>query len=417
MSRVADRFIAYARIDSPSDQDNLAHTPSTPCQFDSARIVAKDLEEMGADDVAVDEHAYVTATIPASKGAESLPALLLCAHHDVTPDVKATGVKPHIVHYEGGTLHIGFDAEGNEVTTDEKETPGLVDYVGQDVICSDGTTLLGSDDKGAVAEIVELAARLLEDPSKPHPTLKLALVPDEEIGHGARLLDIGKMGCRWGYTVDGERVGKLNYECFNASMWDVTARGLNVHPGIAKNVMVNAVRVLEEFDMALPAEERPQYTEGYEGFFHMMSLAGDVNHAMARYIVRDHDAERFAEREQLMRDAAAYINKRYGKELITLSVNEQYRNMAEVIKNEGGQCLIDNALAAIRDAGVEPEVLPIRGGTDGAQLTYRGLLCPNITNGGLNHHSIKELQSVQSMEKTVEILEHLVARFAVPQKA
>jgi tripeptide aminopeptidase len=175
--------------------------------------------------------------------------------------------------------------------------------------------------------------------------------------------------------------------------------------------------VLEEFDMALPAEERPQYTEGYEGFFHMMSLTGDVNHAMARYIVRDHDAGKFAEREQLMRDAAAYINKRYGKELITLSVNEQYRNMAEVIKSEGGQCLIDNALAAIREADVEPEVLPIRGGTDGAQLTYRGLLCPNITNGGLNHHSIKELQSVQSMEKTVEILEHLVARFAVPKKA
>lgn len=416
MSRVADRFIAYARVDSPSDQDNLAHTPSTPCQFDSARIVAKDLEDMGAEDVAVDEHAYVTATVPASRGAESVPALLLCAHHDVTPDVKATGVKPHIVHYEGGTLHIGFDAEGNEVTTDEKETPGLVDYVGQDVICSDGTTLLGSDDKGAVAEIVELAQRLLEDPSKPHPTLKLALVPDEEIGHGARLLDIKKMGCRWGYTVDGERVGKFNYECFNASMWDVTAHGLNVHPGIAKNVLVNACRIIEEFDMLLPAEERPQYTEGYEGFFHMMNMAGDVNRCTARYIVRDHDARRFAEREALMRSAADYINERYGKTVLTLTCNEQYRNMAEVIKNEGGQCLIDNALAAIREAGVEPEVLPIRGGTDGAQLTYRGLLCPNITNGGLNHHSIKELQSVQSMEKTVEILEHLVARFAVPQK-
>jgi tripeptide aminopeptidase len=284
------------------------------------------------------------------------------------------------------------------------------------VICTDGTTLLGSDDKGAVAEIVELAQRLLEDPSKPHPTLKLALVPDEEIGHGARLLDIEKTGCRWGYTVDGERVGKLNYECFNASMWDVTAHGLNVHPGIAKNVMVNANRIIEEFDMLLPAEERPQYTNGYEGFFHQMSIAGDVNRCTARYIVRDHDAEKFAEREKLMHSAASYINARYGKEVMTLTCNEQYRNMAEVIRQEGGQCLIDNALAAIREAGVEPEVMPIRGGTDGAQLTYRGLLCPNITNGGLNHHSIKELQSVQSMEKTVEILEHLVARFAVPQK-
>ncbi len=415
MMSVADRFIEYVKIESPSDQDNLANTPSTQCQFDMSNQVAAELREMGCLDVEVDEHAYVTATVPASAGAEDLPALVLCAHVDATPDVSDHDVKPHIVHYEGGTLHIGTDVWGNSVDTDPVETPGLAEYVGQDVICSDGTTLLAADDKGAVAEIVQLAAILMDDPTLPHPTLKLALVPDEEIGHGARLLDLEKMGTKWGYTVDGERVGHFNYECFNASMWDVHAHGMNVHPGVSKNVMRNAVRYLEEFDMLLPAQERPQFTCGYEGFYHQMWFKGDVNEATARYIVRDHDAEKFARREEVMRRTADYLNDRYGEGTITLECNEQYRNMAELIR-EGGQCLVDNALAAIREAGFEPKVDPIRGGTDGSQLTFRGLLCPNLTNGSLNNHSIKELQSVQSLEAMVDILLKLVAKFAVPQE-
>ena len=410
-SDVLERFLRYVQVWSTSDQGNFDQTPSTECQHDMARMVADDLREIGCEDVRVDEHAYVTATVPASAGAEGLPTLGLCAHIDTTPDAPGKDVHPRVVPYEGGKLHIGFDGDGREVATNPDETPGLEAYAGDSFVCTDGTTLLGADDKAAVAEIVSLAKRLMDDPSLPRPRLRLALVPDEEIGHGARLLDLKDFGATWCYTVDGERTGKFSYETFNACMVDVVAHGVMVHPGVAKNVMVNACTIIEQFDGMLPAFERPEHTEGYEGYYHMMGFDGEPARAHARYIVRDFDAASFAERKRFMEHVGALLCERYGEGAVKVKVTDQYRNMAEHLKDM--PFLVDNALAAIRAAGVEPEVLPVRGGTDGAQLTFRGLPCPNISNGSLNCHGLKELESVNGLEKTVDILQELVARFAV----
>ena len=414
MSDVLDRFLGYVQVHTTSDQDNFDQTPSTPCQFDLANKVAGELSDMGCEDVKVDEHAYVTATVPASAGAEDLPALGLCAHLDTTPDAPGEEVHPRVVAYDGGVLRVGTDPYGHEVTVSPDETPGLEDYAGDQFVCADGTTLLGADDKAAVAEIVSLAARLLAHPEMPRPRLRLALVPDEEIGHGARLLDLDEFGAEWCYTVDGERTGSFMYECFNACMVEVTVNGVMVHPGTAKDIMVNACSIVEELDQMLPAHERPEHTDGYEGYYHLMGFEGTPAHARAVYILRDFDADSFAHRKEMLQSAADHLNLRYGAGTVEVSITDQYRNMAEYLHDM--PFLVENGLEAIRRAGLTPKVEPIRGGTDGAQLTFRGLPCPNISNGSLNCHGFKELESVSGLEKTVDILQQLVALFAQPQK-
>lgn len=413
MSDVVERFIRYAQVDSASDPLNEAETPSTPIQFDMAKVLAADLTELGCVDVTVDDHAYVTASVPASAGAEGLPALGLCAHIDTSYDAPAAGVHPHIVHYEGGDLVSGI-VDGEVIATTPEQVPDLDDFRGQDIVVSDGSTLLSADDKAGVAEIISLVARLRENPQLPHPRLRIAFVPDEEIGHGARLLELHDFGATWCYTVDGEAMGEFSYECFNASQAHVSVKGVMVHPGTAKDVMVNAITVLREFDAMLPAAERPEHTEGYEGFFHPIAIEGAAGDATMSYIVRDFDSKRFAEREQLLRDIAAFLNRRYGEGTVEVTIKEEYRNMAEQFAD--CRFLIDNALAANRDAGVEPNVRAIRGGTDGAQLTFRGLPCPNVATGGYNAHSVREFIPVSSLETSVSVLEHLVAKFAVPQR-
>lgn len=412
-SDVLERFLRYVQVDSQSDPHNEDETPSTACQRNLARLLASELAELGCEDVALTEHAYVTASLPASAGAEDLPALGLIAHMDTAPDAPASGVRPHIVRYEGGELVHG-ERDGKRVVTTPEELPALLRHVGEDLVCTDGTTLLGADDKAGVAEIVALLARLAATPELPHPCIKVAFVPDEEIGHGAALLDLDAFGATWAYTVDGEELGEFNWECFSASQATVTAHGVEVHPGSAKGVMVNAITLLREFDELLPAAERPEHTEGYEGFFHPIEVSGGSGEATLTYIVRDFDAERFAAREQLLRDCAAFLNQRYGDGTVTVEVREQYRNMVERLR--GMDFLRDNALDAMAACGMEPRVVPVRGGTDGAQLTLRGLPCPNLPTGGYNFHGVREFIPVRSMELMVDALEQLVGCFAVPQE-
>ena len=413
MSDVLERFMRYVQVDSQSDPAKLDQTPSTERQHEMARVLGDDLAALGCADVTVDEHAYVTGTLPASAGAEGLPALCLCAHIDSAPDAPAAGVKPHVVHYEGGALVSGV-VDGAPVQTTPDEVPDLAQFAGQDIVCSDGTTLLSADDKAGVAEIMALLARLSAHPELPHPAIKAAFVPDEEIGHGASLLDLDALGAAWGYTVDGGPLGEFNYECFSASEATVRIKGVLVHPGAAKNIMVNAITLAAEYQQMIPAAERPEHTEGHEGYYHPHDIAGDAGEVTLTYILRDFDADDFARREKTMQDVADFMNARYGAGTVTVSIREQYRNMAERLRGTV-DFLVDNALAANREVGLEPKVVPARGGTDGAQLTFRGLPCPNLATGGYNAHSIREFIPVSSLEKTVDLLEHLVAKFAVPQ--
>lgn len=409
MSDVLERFLRYVQVDSQSDPNNEQVTPSTPRQHQMARVLGDELLSIGLSDVAVDDHAYVTATLPASAGAESAPALMLCAHIDTAPDAPASGVRPRVVRYEGGPLVAGV-VDGAPVQTTPEQVPDLAKFVGQDIVVTDGTTLLGADDKAGVAEICALLARLVADPTLPHPALKIAFVPDEEIGHGASLLDLDALGAAYGYTVDGETLGEFNYECFSACEATVRVRGVMVHPGSAKDVMVNAITVASEFEQLVPAWERPEHTCGREGFYHPTDIEGSASELTLKYILRDFDGEKFAAREACLRGIADLLNERYGAGTVTVEVRQQYRNMAEHFA--GKEFLVDYAMDANREAGIEPSVVAVRGGTDGAQLTFRGLPCPNLATGGYNAHSVREFIPVPSMEATVNMLEHLVAKFA-----
>ena len=409
MSDVLERFLRYVQVDSQSDPDNEQVTPSTPRQHEMARVLGEELRELGLAGVSVDDHAYVTATLPASVGAESAPALMLCAHIDTAPDAPASGVRPRVVRYEGGPLVAGV-VDGAPVQTTPEQVPDLAKFVGQDIVVTDGTTLLGADDKAGVAEICALLARLVADPALPHPALKIAFVPDEEIGHGASLLDLDALGAAFGYTVDGETLGEFNYECFSACEATVRVHGVMVHPGSAKDVMVNAITVASEFERLVPAWERPEHTCGREGFYHPTDIEGSASELTLKYILRDFDGEKFAAREACLRGIAALLNERYGAGTVTVEVRQQYRNMAEHFA--GKEFLVDYAMDANREAGIEPSIVAVRGGTDGAQLTFRGLPCPNLATGGYNAHSVREFIPVPSMEATVNMLERLVAKFA-----
>lgn len=410
MSDVLDRFLRYVRVDTQSDEATCDTVPSTSKQYDLARLLAAELTELGAQNVSADNHAYVTAWIPASPGAENQPRLGLIAHIDTAAEASGANVSPRVVTYEGGDLVAG-ELDGQRVAMSPEKLPALSDLVGQQLVVTDGTTLLGADDKAGVAEIMALVARLAERPDLPHPPLGICFAPDEEIGHGAALLDIESFGCAAAYTVDGGPIGELEWECFNASDVTLTIQGATIHPGDAKGRMVNAVHLFEEFEAMLPAQERPEHTEGYEGFIHCMSVSGTCEHLTARYIVRDHDAAAFDRKLDLMRAAADYVNLRHGADRAQLAVNPQYRNMAEVVSQRPE--LIARAEAAFQDAGFTPRVIPIRGGTDGAQLSFRGLPCSNLSTGGYCAHSVNEFIPVRSLEGMVDVLEALVARFAV----
>ncbi len=410
MPDVLDRFLRYVRVNTQSDEATCDAVPSTAKQHDLARLLADELRALGAENVCADEHAYVTAWFPASPGAEHLPRLGLIAHLDTAAEASGANVQPRVVTYEGGDLVAG-EVDGAPVAMTPEKLPALANLVGEQLVVTDGTTLLGADDKAGVAEIMALVARLSANPDLPHPPLGICFAPDEEIGHGAALLDIDAFGCAAAYTVDGGPIGELEWECFNASDVTLSIQGATIHPGDAKGRMVNAVHLFEEFEAMLPAHERPEHTEGYEGFIHCMSVSGTCEHLTARYIVRDHDAAAFQHKLDLMEAAAAYVNLRHGEGRAALAVHPQYRNMAEVV--HGRPELIDRAQAAFEDAGFIPRVIPIRGGTDGAQLSFRGLPCPNLSTGGYCAHSVNEFIPVSSLEGMVDVLQALIARFAV----
>ena len=413
MSSVVDRFIRFCKVDSQSDPNNFEETPSTTCQREMAQVLELELKQLGMEEVERDEHAYVTASLPASAGAEGLPALGLIAHLDTAPGAPASGVAPHIVHYEGGDLKVG-EIDGKPVVVSPEDVADLASFEGQDIVCSDGTTLLGADDKAGVAEICELIARLKADPSLPHPRLKVAFVPDEEIGHGASLLELHDFGATWAYTVDGEVLGEVSYETFNAAEASVVVNGTVAHPGSAKGIMVNALEVFCEFNQMLPAWERPEHTEGYEGYYHLFEMSGDVGHVEAKLILRDFFEDGMDVRKQTVVDAAALLNARYGEGTVMVEIHDEYQNMASALADK--MFLVDNALEANRMAGIEARVAEVRGGTDGSQLTLRGLPCPNLATGGYGAHSEREFIPVSSMERTVDMLVALVGLFAVPQK-
>lgn len=406
---VLERFFRYVQVNTESSDEHADRVPSTPCQFDLANLLADELRELGARDVSVSDHAYVTAHIPASSGAEDAPRLGLIAHLDTTEAAPGAGVRPHIVSYAGGDLVCG-EVDGRPVSISPEKEPALDELVGEDLVCTDGTTLLGADDKAGVAEIMSLVALLAADPSIPHPPLGICFCPDEEIGHGAALLDLASFGCAYAYTVDGGPVGELEWECFNAAEATVSFEGFSIHPGDAKDRMVNAANLLVDYQSLLPAAQRPEHTAGYEGFMHLMSVSGTVTHATARYIVRDHDAAKFERKLELMRAAADFLNTRLGEERVHVEFKREYRNMAEVVGDHPE--LIERAEQAFSAAGVVPKVIPIRGGTDGAQLSFRGLPCPNLSTGAYCCHGVNEFIPVSSLEKMVDVLVELVGRFA-----
>lgn len=409
MSDVLERFLRYVQVDTQSADEHCDQVPSTAIQFDLANMLAEELRELGANDVVVTDHAYVTAWIPASKGAESRPRLGLIAHLDTTEQAPGFGVKPHVLTYEGGDLVCGA-VDGAPVSIAPELLPALNDLVGEDLVCTDGTTLLGADDKAGVAEIMATAALLLQNPELPHPEIGICFCPDEEIGHGAELLDIDAFGCTYAYTVDGGPLGELEWECFNAAEAVVGFQGFSIHPGDSKNRMVNAGELFHRFHGLLPAAQRPEYTEGYEGFYYLEGVSATVEHATARYIIRDHDARKFQAKIDHLLSAAAFVNEEQGRERVTVEIKQQYRNMAEVVADYPE--LIDEAKSAFADAGVEANVIPIRGGTDGAQLSFRGLPCPNLSTGAYCCHGVNEFIPVRSLETMVEVLKSLVARFA-----
>ncbi len=421
MSDVLERFVKYCKVASQSDNEKdptvAENIPTTPSQFTIASVIADDLRELGAEDVSVDEHAYVICHWPASEGCEDLPTLGFCCHIDTAWQSYGDAVHPQVRRYEGGKLVIGTDRDGEEVAISPQTNPNLEHMVGWDLVTTDGTSLLGGDDKAGDAEMVSLMARLKADPTLRHPRLAFAFVPDEEIGHGAALLDLQKFGAAYGYTIDGGPIGEFCYETFNAAAATVSAKGLSVHTGTAKGLMVNAAECLMRYNELLPAQERPEFTEGYEGFYYLVGVKGDCEDATASYIIRDHDKAKFQARKQLMVDAVDYFNQRMGKKVLSIELHDQYHNLADVILQPQNAHLIQNARAAFASQGHEMKCIPMRGGTDGSQLSFRGFPCANLSAGYYNAHGVMEFVPVPELESMVDVLVDLVALYAVPQTA
>ena len=403
--RAYERLLRYAQIHTASSETGEG-TPSTACQLELAELLAEELRAMGAAEVFTDEHAYVYAKIPATPGLEAKPCVGFLAHIDTVPDFPGEHVKPRVIeNYDGGAIPLGESGR----TLRPEDFPDLKRHVGKTLIVTDGTTVLGADDKAGVAEIMCAAETLLSG-GAPHGPVAVGFCPDEEIGHGAALLNLERFGAVLAYTVDGGTPGEIEYENFNAAAAEVAVRGFNVHPGAAKDTMVNAALVAMEFNALLPAADTPRHTKGYEGFFHLTDMQGNVEAAQLSYIIRDHDAGRFEARKALMEHAAALLNERYGAGTVTLTLREQYRNMLEKVKPHFE--VVEKARAAAEALGTALEAAPIRGGTDGAQLSQRGLPCPNLPTGSYGHHGPFEHAVAEEMDACAALLVQIAAEFA-----
>ncbi|MGI6151327.1 MAG: peptidase T [Christensenellales bacterium] len=405
MQSVTERFLRYVQVNTTPDPESES-SPSTPRQFDLLRMLKDELTALGASEVVLDDFGYVYAKIPATL--PNLPTLGFLAHVDTSPDAPGEGVKPRIVEkYDGGAILL--NAEGNVVMS-PAEFPELLDYVGQDLIVTDGTTLLGADDKAGVAQIMTLCERLLAPDAPPHCEIAIAFTPDEEIGRGTRHFDVARFGADFAYTIDGGKLGEIEYENFNAASAKVTVNGVSIHPGTSKNKMKNAVLVGMEFHSMLPPAESPAHTEGYEGFYHITDIKGEVERCTLSYIIRDHDKALFEARKERLRAIEGYLNEKYGAGTVAVDIKDSYYNMKEKVLPH--MHLIENATAAMRECGVEPIIQPIRGGTDGANLSFMGVPCPNLSTGGHNYHGRFEYIPVQSLTKMVDVMLRVVEKYS-----
>ena len=403
MEKVTDRFLRYVQIDTQSDEEGTG-TPTTEKQHELARLLVEELTKMGAEEITYDkEHCYVYASIPATEGMEKKPVMGFISHMDTSPAVSGANVRPRIITaYDGEDIVLN---SGLGIVMKIADFPELKEYQGKSLIVTDGTTLLGADDKAGVAEIMTMAEYLLSHGDVPHGKLRIGFTPDEEVGAGADHFDVELFSADCAYTVDGGKLGELEYENFNAAGARVTFHGRSVHPGDAKNKMKNALLTAMEFQGMLPVSENPMYTEKYEGFYHLDALNGDIERAVADYIIRDHSREKFEQKKVLFEKAGAFLNEKYGEGTVEIELKDSYYNMKEIIEDH--MELIDHAMEAMREAGVEPVVVPIRGGTDGARLSYMGLPCPNLCTGGHNFHGRFEYICIESMEAVVRILLNL----------
>lgn len=392
---VVDRFLKYVTFATQSDEES-GITPSTSGQRVFAEALVKELEALGLEEISLDDNSYLMATLPSNMEDKEVPTIGFISHLDTSPDMSGEGVKPRIVSYAGGDIVLN---EAENIVLSPRMFPEMEQYIGQDLIVTDGTTLLGADDKAGVAAIISAVAYLKEHPEIKHGKIRIGFTPDEEIGAGADHFDVEKFGCEFAYTVDGGEIGELEYENFNAAAAKVVFSGRNVHPGTAKDKMVNASLLAVEFASMLPADQRPETTEGYEGFFHLTTMVGSVEQAVLQYIVRDHSRELFEQKKQLLEQIAAQLNKKYPG-MVSLEMHDQYYNMREIV--EPKKYIVDLASEAMEAVGVKPQIKPIRGGTDGARLSFMGLPCPNLFTGGHNFHGRYEYIPIPSLQKSME---------------
>ncbi len=398
MSKLVDRFLKYVSFYSTSEIE-IEEIPSTARQHIIAKYIAEELKNIGLDEVDVDKHAYVMATLPANT-AKDVPVIGFVAHHDTSPDFTGENVNPQIHrNYDGGDIVLNKDLN---IVLSPNEFSSLKRHIGEDLITTDGTTLLGADDKAGIAEIVTAMEYLLAHPEIEHGKIRICFTPDEEVGKGADLFDVEKFGAKWAYTMDGSDVGELEYENFNAAYAKVIVHGKIVHPGYAKGIMRNAMTFASDFILSLPQDEVPESTEGYEGFYHQISINGGVDEVSMMYIIRDHDMDKFKKRKLVFEEKINAINEKYGEGTFDLEMKDQYYNMKEMVEPQ--MHIVDIAEQAMKEIGIKADIKAIRGGTDGARLSYMGLPCPNIFAGGLNFHGRYEYVPIQSMEKAVKVI-------------
>ncbi len=403
---ITERFLKYVSFHTTSD-DSTNLTPSTPGQMFFAQYLVEELTAMGLTDITLDKNGYVMATLPANTD-KSIPTIGFIAHMDTSPDMSGKNIKPQIVEdYDGNDILLN---EEKVIVLETSKYPEITQYKGQDIIVTDGTTLLGADDKAGIAEIVTAMEYLIAHPEIKHGKVRIAFTPDEEIGQGAHHFDVEQFGAEWAYTMDGGEIGELEFENFNAAAAKVTCNGVNVHPGYAKHKMKNSIRIAHQFISMLPRHETPEHTDGYEGFYHLLSMEGSVEKTTLNYIIRDHDRDRFERRKKEMQHLVNKINAEFGENTATVELKDQYYNMRE--KVEPLMHIVDLAATAMKEVGITPNIKPIRGGTDGSQLSFKGLPCPNIFAGGHNFHARFEYVPVQSMEKATQVIVTIVKNLA-----
>lgn len=404
MKSTAERFLEYICVDTTSREES-ASCPSSEAQRDLAGMLETEMREIGLEDVELDEHGYVTGTIPAN--VEGVPVLGLISHMDTSSAVPGGPIHPKLAAYSGGDILLNRELD---LWLKEEDFPELLDYQGKTLIVTDGTTLLGADDKAGIAEILTAAERMMKDTSIRHGRIRICFTPDEEISRGTQFFDVKKFGADVAYTVDGGALGEIEYENFNGATANITIHGRSIHPGMSKGRMLNALMVAWELQGMLPAHEQPAYTEGYEGFYHLSSMSGTVAECSLKYIIRQHDRKEYEAKKARMEKITSYLNEKYGPGTVELSLRDMYFNMQEIIKDH--MHLIDKANAAFKACKVEPRTIPVRGGTDGARLSFMGLPCPNLSTGGHNFHGVFEYIPVESMEAMADVLVSLAGEFA-----